>query len=119
MGEFPEHEKMAKVKSQSQSIGQFLDWLHQEKHIQFHRYEDVCYECGRILPPFPDDPDAEGDFYCLDFADTDCDGERRSRELVPDYTSTEKLLAEFFGIDLEKVEQEKQGMLAMIRETSQ
>jgi uncharacterized protein with HEPN domain len=37
------------------------------------------------------------------------------KEMIPIRTSTEKLLAEFFGIDLNKIEKEKLQMLDEIR----
>jgi len=36
-------------------------------------------------------------------------------KMIPDHTPTEELLAEFFGIDLKKVEQEKRAILDFMR----
>ena len=79
--EYPECEKMRKVKDQSQVIGEFLDWLHGEKNILFAEQ--------RGEPPFD--------------------------RILPVLFNTEELLAEFFNIDLKKVEQEKRAMLDEIR----
>jgi hypothetical protein len=79
----PELAKMAKVKLEGQVIGDFLEWLRQEKDwrlCEAHQHDDGC--------------------------DGACN---RGYELVG--FSTEKLLAEFFEIDLDKVEQEKRAIL--------
>jgi hypothetical protein len=39
----------------------------------------------------------------------------RENELVPIHYDVQKLLAEFFGIDLDKLEQEKRTMLDELR----
>ena len=70
-----EHKKMLAVKPQSQSIGEFLQWL-EDKGIVF-----ACYD-GDFLEEYP-------------------------------FQTKEKWLAEFFEIDLDKIEKEK---LAMIEE---
>lgn len=76
---YPEHEKLAKIKDESQVIGEFLDWCADEKGILLSRKIK-----GREL----------------------------SREIV---SSIPDLLAEFFAIDLEKIEEEKRQMIAKLR----
>lgn len=39
--EWPEHEKLQKVKDSSQSIGQFLDWLQNERGVVLSEYKRV------------------------------------------------------------------------------
>jgi len=79
--EYPEHEKLEKVKETSQSIGEFLEWLYYEKRIHFARYSkyDVSYRVS---------------------------------------LNTNELLAEYFGIDLTVLEQEKRQMLEELRKDS-
>ena len=72
----PEHQKIHAVKDQSQSIGDFMEWL-EEKGIVFAHYDG-----GDFLAEYP-------------------------------FQTKEKWLAEFFDIDLDKIEEEK---LAMIEE---
>jgi hypothetical protein len=74
----PELDKMEAVQEQSQTIGEFLEWLN-GKGIS------LC-KLGTA--------DWEQNFH------------------FPIHDSTEKLLAEYFDIDLNKVEQEKQVLLA-------
>lgn len=86
---------MKAVQTQSQAIGEFLEWLGDEKDIcmaQRHQHTDGCLDedlevgCG-----YEDD------------------------ELIYVHIGIEKLLAEYFSIDLDKVEQEKRAMLEEIR----
>jgi hypothetical protein len=86
---YPECEKMSKVAEKSQGIGDFLEWLREDKKIILGSVQEFVYVW---------------------------DGkERIKEEFSPFRYDTEKLLAEFFGIDLKKVEQEKREMLNEIR----
>lgn len=76
----PEHDKLKKVSGESQAIGEFVDWLRQERGIVF------C------------DEDKVDDVYV---------------PVVP--FSIERVLADYFGIDLNKIEQEKVALLDHIR----
>jgi hypothetical protein len=73
--EYPEHEKLALIKDQSQAIGEFIEWLHAEKGIQLGKY-------------------VKGHEF-----------------MAPAGVPKEKLLSEFFEIDLDKLESEKCKML--------
>jgi hypothetical protein len=88
MENYPECEKMSKVKKQSQLVGEFLDWLVNEREIVLSEYHE---------------------------------GEGRNDEevLMPISVKIEKLLAEFFEIDLNKVEQERRQMIEEIRNEEQ
>ena len=79
--EYPEHEKLSAISDQSQAIGQFLDWLQNEKAVTLAEYLDE-----------------DGGHW----------GEAR---LVPIHRSIQHWLAEYFGIDLEVIETEKREML--------
>ena len=81
--EYPECENMAKVRPQSDIIGEFLGWLQGKKEWEMCEYQ-------------PDEPGVAGG-YC------------------PVHFNTEELLAEFFNIDLKKVEEERRQMLDEIR----
>lgn len=75
--QYPEHEKLTKVKDESQSIGEFLEWLNPQGFAiaQWNGHTEQ-WDCG---------------------------------------TRHEWLLAKYFGIDTDKLEQEKRQMLAEIR----
>ncbi len=96
MKKYPEHEKLAKIKDKSQSIGEFLEWLESEKKVNLCTYE-------------------------AEYTMQDSDGED---EIIPEgyygiNQTKEKLLAEFFDIDLNKIEEEKRQMLAEMNKNSQ
>ena len=76
---YPECEKLAKVRNESQTIGEFLEWLMGTKEVILAKYQ------GKL------------------------DTLTETRE------SIESLLAEFFGIDLKKVEKERRQMIEDIR----
>lgn len=90
----PEIDKMHAVKAASQAIGEFLEWL-QERRIELAQYHEHSESCE----------DEEGDTVC---------GLNPDR-LYSFHYQTEKLLAEYFEIDLRKVEDEKQALLDQLR----
>jgi hypothetical protein len=101
---YPELEKMRKVQQKSQLIGEFLDWLNYEKKVQlgrFHEHTEDCYDGWD-----EDDDDiricgmGEGELMLLN-------------------TSYENLLAEFFDIDLKKVDKERRALLDEIRKEAE
>lgn len=77
--QYPECEKMAAVKDQSQIISEFLEWMQHEQKLIICVYSDY------------------------------------SRKYIPVDTTFEKLLAKFFEIDLDKIEEEQRYMLDEIR----
>jgi hypothetical protein len=77
MSQYREHERLHDIREQSQTIGEFLDWMLNERG--WH----VCYYRKGSDFPYP----VHG-------------------------LTIERVLAEYFDIDLDKLEQEKQEMLA-------
>jgi hypothetical protein len=75
---YPEHEKLHKVAEQSQVIGEFLEWLSDQKYTLAKWSKD-------------------------------------GYELMPTHPDIQKLLAKYFKIDLNKIEEEKQTMLYTLR----
>ncbi len=101
-----ELDKMALAKEKSQTVGEFLDWLIGTKgwtlaseHIHGPKCEGWDEHRGRFNPRGMTD-------YCKMGPDG---------RLWPASFTTENLLAEFFGIDLNKVEQERRSILAALR----
>jgi ribosomal protein S12 methylthiotransferase accessory factor YcaO len=87
----PECEKMRAVKEKSQAIGEFLEWLSAEKGVhlaEYHRHTRGCL-------------DHEAHLVC---------GLLEDHSVRWNY-SIERLLAEYFDINLDKVETEKQALL--------
>jgi hypothetical protein len=101
--QYPECEKMSAVQPKSQAIGEFLNWLRDEKGVQlakYHEHSDACYE--------EDVEHEEGEEIC----------ERNEAQLDIFPVNMESLLAEYFEIDLKKVEEERREILADIREAN-
>lgn len=92
MSKYPEHDRLDKVKDESQAIGEFLDHMAEEGKVisEYVRQGDV-------------DPDAL--FPNHEF-------------LRPDHIGIQDRLAAYFGIDQDRIEAEKRAMLDDLRETS-
>lgn len=98
---FSEHEKLAKVAAQSQAICEFLEWATSDKGFQF----------GRDIPVEPEPPEEPVDSIAafgnglVEMFTPKTFFQKASGNTVQD------LAAEFFGIDLKKIEAEKRLML--------
>lgn len=88
----PELDKMRAVQEQSQAIGSFIEWLSTKDYV-----------IGRHLTM------EEVDQLGLDPDETN---------IIPVYSSIEKILAEYFEIDLNKVEQERTKLLEQIQDAN-
>lgn len=94
----PEHAKVASIQGKSQVVGEFLDWLRSVKGITLairHRHDSGCYcDCRRSGLSSADCP------FC-------CSGGLAcglvEGALEPKNVPSEKLLAEFFEIDLDRL----------------
>lgn len=85
MSEYPEHEKLFRVSHVSQELGQFLEWLESEGVTLARWVHDGGW-------PGPDD-----------------------WRLTPDVQPIPERLAEYFGVSVAKIEDEKRAMLADLR----
>jgi len=138
---YPELERMRKASEKSHIIGEFIEWLHDVKNIhfyRFHEHKDGCRQphdhsqwskCRRRRP-------MTGEL--VEFSMTTTDEEREKACVIgPDQldvvcgypedptssrfgletvnTSIEQLLADFFDIDLKKVDKERRALLDDIR----
>ncbi|MHA1952485.1 MAG: hypothetical protein ACW96U_00875 [Candidatus Heimdallarchaeaceae archaeon] len=88
---YPECEKLKDAQDQSQTIGEFLEWLE-------YRGVVLCVHCNTNSQFFYN-PDL-----------TDEDG------FEPVQKNREDILAQYFDIDLNKVEQERQQILSKLQE---
>lgn len=96
MVETPELDKASKIVGESQRIGEFIDWVKDTKHIWLCQYITCTEVREHIFKP--------GTYYEVEVT-----------ELVPIKISTESLLAEFFDINLDKIEAEKRALLEQVR----
>lgn len=94
--EYPEHAKLEAIMDKSQTIGEFLD------RCEYTVCELVCVRCGVILSGPRKDEEGHG-----------CDD--RNERYLPLRQSVERTLAQYFEVDLGKIDQEKRAMLASLR----
>lgn len=97
MAKYPEHEKAQTILPQSQILGPFLDWLRDEKHLYLCTKHTHTKKCR-----------VDGELRCGAH-----DGEMLPTQMGE--TLFEALIAEHLGIDLGRLEAEKQAMLEEIR----
>jgi len=94
----PELDKMMKIREQSQTVGEFVDWLRDEKNVtlcESHQHSEFC-----------ENPDE----------DIECELEKD--EYIPYSFRIQELLAEYFDIDLDKVETERRKILESIQKSA-
>lgn len=96
MSQYPEHDKLSAIKDFSQKIGEFLEWLKYEKRLTLCRVHE------------------EHDSSCYNEED-DLDCGLREGDYFPVYVRDTDLLAEFFDIDQNRLENEKRAMLEECR----
>lgn len=85
MDQYPEHLKQKAIHDQAQTIGEFLEWLETEGNATVCGYNNKTEEWAPMWLP------------------TKWRG------------GIEKMLADYFDIDLAKLEEEKRDMLARLR----
>lgn len=95
---FPEHDKLSEISAQSQSCGEFLGWLRDEKSAVLYQWAEWEEEREYGWPS-----QKEGTYSV------------KIEKYVHFGYSITNLLAEFFEINLEIIEEEKCAMLAHIR----
>lgn len=116
---YPEHDKLKIVHSKSNAAGQVLDWLLNEKGYVLMEW---LSEWSNGVPRYIDTDGNPTD----ELQDEDARWGRQNRD-NPDYEyrpedhymvrrTIHELLAEYFKIDLEKIDAEKEAMLARMRE---
>jgi len=101
--EYPEHEKLRAVVGKSQTIGDFLEWLEDEKR---------WFLAAAGVPPALEEPEDRRPDIVDAFSSI---VEQVRSEIVRVHYTIPDLLAEFFGIDQGKLEAEKLAMLAAMR----
>lgn len=109
--QYPECEKLAKVSKESNSIGAFLDWL-QEQGISLTKWQD---EGDNGEPRYIDETTGEQASMLALNSINNPECEEWSEGYFAINTPTEKLLAQYFDIDMNKVEKERRQILEDIR----
>jgi len=94
MTEYPECEKMQKVKEKSQELGFFLEWL-QNKYT-------LCEYQNQVTHEYKDEDGNDWDTYTPE-------------SYFPSRDSINNILANYFNIDLNKVAEEQAQILKELR----
>ena len=134
---YPEHGKLGAVRAKSQTVGSFLDWLLGEKAVElmqrYSREEDSAGDPvyrnseGRVIEDWP--PPHSGHYeqnHAMREKREQEEGieqrlvlDPRGDKLIPSVLHTEELLAEFFEVDLVKLEKERRKMLDECRKNNE
>lgn len=117
MSEYPEHDKLTKVSEKTQAIGDFLEWIGAERSARLMVWcewdEQEAVECTRHgrHPNRIEQCDRcdDGGMYQVT---------RHYARWTPLDGSVQDWLADWAGLDLDKIEAEKRAMLDMIREAN-
>lgn len=88
----PMLDKMSVVSEKSQAIGEFLDWLQEEKEYSIRELRTLVKD----RPAWNDQVEVT--------------------EWLPIRQSTESLIAEFFGIDMAQADSERRVLLERVRQ---
>ncbi len=114
MSDYPEHNKLRGVQSQSQACGGFLDWLFGEKHVHLQVWSDKrtvdCWWCDSPIELLARAGERAGKCPV-------CKGTKEVTQegFVPLNFTLNGLLAEYFEIDEGKIENERRAMLDALR----
>lgn len=118
---YPECEKLAKVSKESNAIGEFLDWLSEEQKTFLFKWNDEDDNGEAKFIDETGDPTIPSTYSFEEKDDEDF--------LNPEYEIFPKgyyrvrlphyqLLAQYFNIDLNKVEKERRQMLKELQDSS-
>lgn len=109
---YPEHAKLHRVSEESNTVGEFYDWMTGEKHISLRMAGQEWRYCRSPLH----DADRPGTTPESGKTCSMCEG---TGEVLKDgwitAPSLHAMLEEFFDIDPVKLEAEKQAMLEAVR----
>jgi hypothetical protein len=114
MPEYPEHEKLAAVKDQSQAIGEFLDFGLSRIGGGLVLYEHVTRgcECSSCLQG----AGYRDRWHTEEEKATCVDGVVQIADCQPTFRTIDSILTDYFDIDQDKIEAEKRAMLDKLRE---
>ena len=114
MGKYPECEKLSKVSKESNKIGFFLDWL-EERGIVLAEYPEHCLSL-RSWEKMGEDCKLDHDTREMDCGTGCSDYTPESGDVLQGTHHTkERLLADYYEVDLAEVENERQAMLEECR----
>ena len=118
MAEYPEHDKLTAISDDAQICGGFVEWLREIQELHLTKWFEkrfFCTECGEVPENEVRGNGMYSDSNAYGFHKNnercDADVEYVSAGYQLERRNIEELLAEFFGIDEQKLENEKRAML--------
>ena len=119
--EYPEHEKLSEIADKSRAVGEFVDWLREERGITLcepGQEVDTFRTAMRTVQAMLDHTHSPQATRIKAVAAVADDEPMLRDAYVQVRTPITRLLAEYFEIDERKLEQEKRAMLSQIRRAS-
>lgn len=110
---YPEHTKQAAIKDASQAIGEFLDFGLPKLGGGMAVYERVTYDCECSW--CAKGAGSRSAWHTEDEKEAIVDGVVQVTAWQPTHRSIQRILADYFEIDLDKIEAEKRDMLDRLR----
>ena len=113
MSNYPQHEKLELLQEHSQTCGEFIEWLRDKKGwflAAYAKKKEECQNCGHKNAHLRD---TDNGFRC---ATCNCGNYYVGDRIYEAPFVMNKVLAEFFGIDYDELQAEKDRMLVDIRE---
>lgn len=112
--QYPECEKLAKVSKLSNGIGEFLNWLREDKDITLFQWNDKDNNGEAKFVDKNGDPTIPSHYSFDETEDSDFlnpEYETFPKGYYRVFTPFNQLLAQYFDIDMNKVEKERRQML--------
>lgn len=118
--ESPECEKLRKVSTKSQAVGEFIEWLCSGEADDTPLKRSVILAASEITTGYYDygPKNLEEKSTKIPYVELPPEEWEEKEELAPFRMSIEKLLAKFFNIDLNKVEDERRAILKKLQEAN-
>lgn len=128
--QYPEHEKLEAVKDESQTIGEFLEWLLSEHGVTLCRYEEEARSEADRYVIAGHTPKGEPIYVNDETGDESPNIVSWNRKRNPDYwyksagfyplnQTIETVLASYFRIDLKKIAAEKEAIYQELRKQAE
>lgn len=114
MSDYPEHDKLHKIKDQSQTIGEFLDFGLPAQGIML--YEQRFFNCDcRYCENGEAEANKHHQFDVEHHGARFVNGKCQHPSMAPTNKTIKQILAEHFDIDQAKLDEEGDRMLAALR----
>ncbi len=112
MSKYPQHDKLEPLQEQSQTCGEFIQWMRDKKGWFLAAYAEKTEECQNCGHKNAHLREAQTGFRC---ASCTCADYFVGDRIYEAPVNLNKVLAEFFGIEYDELQAEKDRMLVDMR----